>query len=177
MQPSRQGIVIGTFKDRAEAEKAIDELHHAGFVSDQVSFLSRSGELKEARTATTVQEDQAGDGAATGAIAGGVAGAAAGALALSLVPGLGLVVTGGMLTVLLVSLAAGATGGTLIGPFIALGLSEDEARYCENEFKAGRSILVVRAGERKEEAGSILRHNGATSEESSALALPPSAKG
>jgi len=96
-----------------------------------------------------------------GALAGGTVGAVTGALVSLLIPGLGPVITGGLLTVLLASTAAGAAGGSLIGPFIALGLSEDEARYYENQFSAGRTILVIRPRGRDEEARRVLRRHGA----------------
>jgi hypothetical protein len=172
VQIQKRSTVVGAFQDRAQAEKAIDELHHAGFSPQDVGFLTRSGEVHEARTATTVEEERATDGALTGAVVGGTAGAIAGALALSLVPGLGLVVTGGMLTVMLAALSAGAAGGALVGTFVGMGLSEEEARHYENEFKAGRAIIVVRAGDRGEEARAILRRNGALSGGPPAQALP-----
>jgi hypothetical protein len=53
-----------------------------------------------------------------------------------------------------------------------MGMSEEEARHYENEFKAGRAIIVVRAGNRGEEARAILRRNGALSEGPPAQALP-----
>jgi outer membrane lipoprotein SlyB len=164
--------VVGVFRDRAQAEKAIDELHHAGFAEDQVGFLTRSGEIQEARTATTVEETRAADGAMAGAVVGGAVGTAVGALVLSLVPGIGLAVTGGMFTVLLAGLSAGAAGGALVGTFVGMGLSEEEARHYEQEFKAGRTIIVVHAGDRSEEARAILRRNGAQSEGPPAQALP-----
>jgi hypothetical protein len=174
VQPPKQSTVIGAFKDRARAEKAIDELHHAGFADRQVGFLTRGGEVQEARTATTVEEEWATEGSLAGAAVGGAAGAVAGAVVLALVPGLGLVVTGGMFTVLLGALSAGAAGGALVGTFVGLGLSEGEAEHYEREFKAGRAIIVVQAGDRSEEARAILRRNGAHSEGPPAQAMPSS---
>jgi hypothetical protein len=164
--------VVGAFPERAQAEKAIDELLHDGFANDQVGFLTRGGDIHEARTATSVEEERAAGGAVTGAVVGGAAGAAAGAVVLSLVPGIGTAITGGLLTVLLGSISAGAAGGAVVGTFVGLGLSEEEARHYENEFKAGRTILVVRAGHRAEEARAILRRNGARAEGPPAQALP-----
>src|SRR5438128_2443720 len=114
--------VVGSFRERAQAEKAIDELLHAGFAQDQVGFLTGGGQVKEARTATSVEEEGAAGGAMAGAAVGGTAGAVAGALVLSLVPGIGQAITGGMLTVLLGALSAGAAGGALVGTFVGLGM-------------------------------------------------------
>jgi len=161
MTANDKGVILGIFFDRGTAEKAIDELHHAGFSDRDVGLLTPGGKVIEAQTATTIQETNAAEGAVAGALAGGTVGAVTGALASFLIPGLGLVVTGGLLTVILASTMAGAAGGSLIGPFIALGLSEEEARYYESQFSAGRTILVIRADGRAEEAGRVLRRHGA----------------
>jgi len=161
MRADDKGVIVGVFFDRGTAEKAIDELHHAGFSDKDVGMLTRGGEVIEARTATGIQETNAAEGAVAGALAGGTVGALTGALASLLIPGLGPVITGGLLTVVLASTAAGAAGGSLIGPFLALGLSEEEARYYEGQFGAGRTILVIRANMRAEEARRVLRRHGA----------------
>ena len=38
------------------------------------------------------------------------------------------------------------------GPFVSMGFTESEARRYEEEFKAGRTIVVVRTEDRAEEA-------------------------
>jgi hypothetical protein len=161
MKADDKGVILGVFFDRGTAEKAIDELHHAGFSDREVGMLTRGGDVVEAKTATGVQESNAAEGAVAGALAGGTVGAVTGALVSLLIPGLGPVITGGLLTVVLASTAAGAAGGSLIGPFIALGLSEDEAHYYEGQFSAGRTILAIRANGRAEEARRVLRRHGA----------------
>jgi hypothetical protein len=161
MKAEDKGVILGVFFDRGTAEKAIDELHHAGFSDRDIGLLTPGGEVVEAQTATTVQEGNAAEGAVAGALAGGTVGAVTGALASFLIPGLGMAVTGGLLTVILASTAAGAAGGSLIGPFIALGLSEEEARYYERQFSAGRTILVIKTHDREDEARRVLRRHGA----------------
>jgi hypothetical protein len=161
MTANDKGVILGIFFDRGTAEKAIDELHHAGFGEHDIGILTRGGKVVEAQTANTIQESNAAEGAVAGALAGGTVGAVTGALVSFLIPGLGLVVTGGLLTVILGSTLAGAAGGSLIGPFIALGLSEEEARYVESQFGAGRTILVIRADGRADEARRVLRRHGA----------------
>ena len=44
---------------------------------------------------------------------------------------------------------------------VKLGIPEEDADYYQNEFNAGRTIVVVRAPDRSEEATNILRENGA----------------
>jgi hydrogenase maturation factor len=41
-----------------------------------------------------------------------------------------------------------------------LGISEDEARFYEQEFHAGKAIVAVHAGPRAKEAAEILRRHG-----------------
>jgi hypothetical protein len=41
-----------------------------------------------------------------------------------------------------------------------MGVPEEEARYYETEFQAGRAIVTVRAGDRYEEAAGILHRHG-----------------
>ena len=45
--------------------------------------------------------------------------------------------------------------------FTRLGVPEHEARYLQNEHKAGRTIVLVKAPGGQQEAIEILRHNGA----------------
>lgn len=162
MTTTERPIVVGVFPNRGWAERAIDELHHAGFPLEQIGIVMPGGRVAEARTGTEVLEDNAGTGAVAGAVTGGTMGAVAGALATGLIPGIGPIVAGGLLAGILGGAAAGAALGTFAGPFVALGLSESEARHYQQEFNAGRSIVVVRAGDRAAVARDILRRFEAT---------------
>ena len=57
--------------------------------------------------------------------------------------------------------AAGAAAGGLLGALTGLGVSEEDAKFYEGEFKAGRTIVSVRAAARYDEAVRILRAEGA----------------
>jgi hypothetical protein len=160
VQATERDVVVGVFEDAGWAEKAIDDLHHAGFADDQVGVLTRQG-VTEARTATGVLEAHAAQGALAGAVTGGTIGAVAGAAVVALVPGIGPVIAGGILAGVVGGLAAGAAVGPFAGPFIALGLSENEARHCEEAFHAGQTVVVVKAPGRSALARSILRRDGA----------------
>jgi len=76
-------------------------------------------------------------------------------------PAIGPAIAGGLLASLLASAAAGAAAGSLLGALVALGLSEEEARYYEGEFSSGRTIVTVRTRGRYDEAARILRSHGA----------------
>jgi hypothetical protein len=154
--------IVGVFQDRGWAERAIDELHHHGFTREQIGVVVPGGGVVEAHTGTEVLEDNAGTGAVAGAAAGGTLGAILGALAVGLIPGVGPVLAGGLLAGILGGAAAGAALGTFAGPFIALGFTEDETRHYQQQFQAGRSLVVVRADGRAAEARDILRRFGGT---------------
>jgi len=157
-----QPSVFGIFEDKGKAESAIHELwHFLGLSHDHVGIVTRQGTIKEAHTPTGALEANAADGAVTGAITGTAVGAIAGAVAVGLIPGIGPVVAGGMLAGILGGAAAGAAIGTYAGPFIALGVSEDQARRYEHELKAGRTIVAVNA-DRHDEVVDILHHHGGT---------------
>src|SRR5205807_9335680 len=101
------------------------------------------------------------DAAAAGALTGGAAGAlAGGALAAIMLPAVGPALVGGLLAALLGS-SVGAAAGGLLGVLIGLGIPEEEARYYDREFQAGRTIVTVRADDRYDEAAATLRRHGA----------------
>lgn len=62
--------------------------------------------------------------------------------------------------------ASARTAGAMLGALTGMGVPEQEAAYFAERFRAGQTILTVRAGERREEARAIMRrHNGATAED------------
>jgi uncharacterized protein (TIGR02271 family) len=159
-----RSAVVGVFRDRSEAEKAVEELKRAGFRDDQIGFVTRRDD--GAGTAgTATDRDTAGTdrttGAATGAVAGGVLGAVIGAGAALLIPGIGPVLAGGILAAALGGAAIGAAAGGLIGALTGLGIPEEEAEYYNTEFESGRTIVTVKADGRYQEAYDILHRFGA----------------
>jgi Heat induced stress protein YflT len=153
--------VVGVFENRLQAEQAIDELHHAGFADNQIGYALR-GEHSEKGLEPPHEETR--NEAATGAISGGIFGAIVGALAALLLPGIGPVLAGGILVAALGGAAIGAAAGGVLGALMDLGVTEEEARYYENEFKNGRTIVAVLTGEDRERANQareILHRHGA----------------
>jgi hypothetical protein len=161
--------VVGIFEQRRSAETAVDELWHAGFAHDQVGYLIPGQGVVEAHTATEDVEEKAARGTKRGAAAGGALGALAGAAIVGLLPGVGMVLAGGVFAGMIIGAAAGAAVGTFAGPFIAMGLSEGEAQRCEDAVAAGKTIVVVQAGDRLDKALEILRSHGAEIELSPVL--------
>jgi hypothetical protein len=172
------GTVVGVFHERRHAEMAIADLERAGFRDDQIGFASHgettmaSDRIANKDAVTT--DTGPGSGALSGAMTGGVIGGVLGALASLAIPGVGPVVAAGILGPILGGAAAGAglgaAGGGLIGGLVTTGVAEEDARYYDEQFRGGRSLVTVRAGDRAAEARSIIeRHGGHESSNRSAM--------
>jgi hypothetical protein len=154
MEAKQMTAVIGTFADRSQAEHFVAQLRQAGFRDDEIGMTTPAKEAK----GPTAEED-----IAVGAVAGGALGAFAGAVATGLIPGIGPVIAAGLLAGIVGGAAAGATAGGLIGALVGLGVPEAEARRYEQEFLAGRTLVVVQSAGRAAEALAILNRCQATS--------------
>jgi hypothetical protein len=164
--------VVAVFPNHALAEAAIDELWHAGFKKDEIGLAGPGEQPHDATTPTGRAEDKAAHAAATGAVTGSVAGAVAGLVVAATIPGFGPVVAGGLLLGILGGAAAGAALGTFAGPFLAMGLSKEQAKRYEAEFRFGRTIVIVRAKDRHDEAVQILHSHGPLRVEEAETAAP-----
>src|SRR4051794_13858063 len=174
MTATRRKVAVGVFEDAARAQEAVRELLKAGFKEDQIGVLAHDPAAKK-KTRTKAAKKDAGAKAVEGAAAGIAAGAGAGALwALGIatlgLPGIGPFVAGGLLASVLASAAGAAAVAGLAGALIGLGISEEEAHYYEGEFKAGRTIVTVKAGNRYRQALDILRRHGAYDRDTAAAA-------
>jgi hypothetical protein len=150
--------VVGVFADRDDADDAVEELRDASFPVEEIGYARRGAHDNDRVDAG---DSKAGEGAVTGAVAGGVLGGVAGAAAALLIPGIGPVIAGGILATTLGGAAAGAAAGGLVGGLVGMGIPEEDARYYDTEFQAGRTLVTVRAGTRADEARRILRDHGA----------------
>lgn len=147
---------VGVFDDRDDAELAAQDLRSRGFTDDQIGYAWRDDAGK-----THAEGNKAGQLAASGAGTGIVLGGLIGAGAALLIPGIGPVVSGGLLAT---ALAGGATGavaggvaGGVAGALVGLGVPEEEAKYYDQQFRDGRTLMTVRADERYTDAGDIVR--------------------
>ena len=153
-------VVVGTFDDRYQAEEAVDELEHSGFSHHDVGFAIRGHDATDGGMITDAVGTKDGTGAVAGAATGAVAGGILGALASIIIPPLGPVIVGGMIATAVGFAGAGAAVGGIIGAMTGLGLSKEEALYYEEEFKAGKAIVTVKAGDFADKAVAILRKYG-----------------
>jgi len=161
MSTAVSSTIAASFPTHEQAEAAIEELWHSGFAHEDIGIAGPNEPVRTAQTVGGALDEAGGHGAAVGAATGGVAGAVVGGLVAALVPGIGMVLTGGLLAGVILASATGAAAGGYLGPFVALGLSSDEAKHFSGELKAGRTIVVVKTEQRAPEALEILhRHAG-----------------
>ena len=147
---------VGVFDDRSDAELAAQDLRANGFTDDQIGYAWRDDKGK-----THAEGNKSGEMAASGAGTGVVLGGIIGAAAALLIPGVGPVVSGGLLAT---ALAGGATGavaggvaGGISGALLGLGVPEVEAKYYDEQVRDGRTLMTVRADDRYSDASDIVR--------------------
>ncbi len=150
--------VIGTYSDRYQAERAIEELKQAGFTDQEVSLIAKEENTRR-EDDENAGEDTIGisSGVMTGGAIGGMAGLLAGAGLLA-IPGIGPIVALGPLAA---TLGGAATGG-VAGGLVDLGIPQERGSYYENEVKSGRFLAVVQTDqERASQAAESMRKTGA----------------
>jgi hypothetical protein len=138
-------IVVGVFTEAGEADRAIDELENAGFRGDQIK-LER-------------HEDGTEPVAQPGAI--GTVGVLSPGLVDPITTSTDSARQSGLIGRIR-RLFEGRTDVSIVDDLVSMGVPEEEARYYQNEFELGRTILTVETGDRQAEALTILRSNGAT---------------
>ncbi len=142
--------VVGLFRTRDEAERAVEELsgrghevHNVGYVDryrdEQGDIVTDESYFDESDYYESDNDtaEEAATGAAGGAIGGAAVGAGAGLLAsagLVLVPGIGPFLAAGTLAGTLAATAAGAVGGAAIGGAAGAIFGEvDDNDYADHE--------------------------------------------
>jgi hypothetical protein len=147
---------VGVFDERSDADLAAQDLRAKGFKDDQIGYAWRDEEGK-----SHTEGNKAGKMAASGAGTGVVLGGLIGAGAALLIPGIGPVVSGGLLATALAGGATGAVTGALAGgisgALVGLGIPEVEAKYYDQQVRNGRTLMTVRADERYSDASDIVR--------------------
>jgi len=154
-------VVVGIFDDRYQAEQAVDDLEQAGFSHHDVGFAIRGHDAVEGGMITDAVGTKDAVGAVAGAATGAVAGGILGALASLIIPPLGPVILGGVLATAAGFAGAGAAVGGIVGAMTGLGISQEEALYYDEHFKAGKAIITVKAaGEAADKAVALIRKHG-----------------
>ena len=150
--------IVGLFTDRAAAESAVAALAAAGFAHEHIGF---AGHGDAASTEGTEHAAGALKGAAGGSLTGGVVGGVLGALATVLIPGIGPVLAGGLLAGIVAGAVTGGAIGGIGGALTGMGVPKQDADYYEKEFRGGRTLVAVDAGDRRTEAEQIMLDHGA----------------
>lgn len=144
---------VAIFKDRMDAEAAINELRTFGIADADISYVySSEGHVTSEDGGGSDVAGGAASGATTGAILGAIAGLV---VANGVLPGLGTLFVAGPLAGALgltgaaATTAAGAmTGlvaGGLVGGLAGLGVSKEDATLYEERVKRGGILLTARS--------------------------------
>lgn len=151
----KRSTYVGVFDDRNVADQAAKDLRTAGFKDDEIGYAWRDdkGVHKEGDT-------KAGEMAAEGAVTGAALGGLIGAAAAGLIPGVGPIIAGGILASALTGAAVGTAAGGISGAFVGMGIPEEEAKYYDEEFKQGRTLMTVKSTDRYDVAGDTIRRGG-----------------
>ena len=139
--------VFGTFRDRDSAERAWNSMTSRGYSHNDVNLLmSDDTRKKYFSDKDTELGSKAAEGASTGAAIGGATLGILGALAAIgtsvVLPGLGLVLAGPLVTGLAGAGAGGIAGG-LIGALVGSGIPEEHAKLYESDIKNGGIVMGV----------------------------------
>ena len=157
--------VLGVVPNREVGETVVGNLRLAGFTQDAVSLVMVRPEESEQMAQL---DDQTGEGAAEvvsdvakGAGIGATVGLAAGAATLA-IPGLGIVVGGGILLALFGG--AGAFVGALSGAFASEDVSDQVIQRYGMALREGQAVICVTAPdvERAKAAQERLKDIGAS---------------
>ncbi len=133
-------------QSRTQADRILDRLHLAGFISSEISILMP--DTGSRHDIGHVKATKAPEGTATGAAAGGLAGGILGLLAglgALAIPGVGPLIAAGPILAALSGAAVGAASGGVVGGLIGLGIPEIEARIYEGKLKTGNYLISVHA--------------------------------
>ena len=153
--------VVGVFEERSAAQSAVSALEAAGFTHEHIGFVGHGDPAEREAGDGHAEAKGALAGASRGSLTGGAVGGILGALAALVIPGIGPVIAGGMLAGLVAGAVAGGAVGGLAGLLHGMGVPDHDAAYYEGEFKGGKTIVTVRADDRREEAADIMRQLGA----------------
>ncbi len=140
--------VVAVYPDRFAAERAVGQLHEAGFDLGDLSIVGRDFRETEEPYGVVSRGDYVKAGAETGSLFGGLLGLCVGAGFLVL-PGLGLVVVAGPLAAALLAGIEGAVAGTalgsLAGALVGWNVPKDRALKYEEHVKGGKFLIFVRS--------------------------------
>jgi hypothetical protein len=159
MGAKKESVVVGIFHSAGDARRAIDDLRAANFSDRKIGLLTHDKDGDpDVKSFKDMEGNKAGSGAAVGAAVGAGGGTLwALGIAAGVLPAIGPVIAGGLLAAIVASAAGGAAAGLVIGSLVGLGITDEEAAYYDEEFRKGRTIVVVQTDNRADLAVNILR--------------------
>jgi hypothetical protein len=147
---ARDKMVTAVFRDRLDAEQALDFLHSKGYDRNTINVLMSDKTAPLGATSTTQPHHNASSAVAEGMSVGGVIGTAVGAAVAAVaaigtsiaIPGLGLIVAGPVAAALAGGGAGAVTGGVL-GALIGAGIPEANAEAYQDALRNGGVVIGV----------------------------------
>jgi len=160
MATAQDSAVIGVFKSRTDADRAVDELIREGYSRDQIGVVAKDPDGKT-RTRGASDEGNAGEGAAIGAATGaGVAGLVSLGISFGVIPAIGPILAVGPLAAALISAGAGAAAAGLAGALMGWGVPENEAKFYEGEVNSGRYLVTLKDTDDSAAAWDVMKRGG-----------------
>jgi hypothetical protein len=156
--------VFGIYPSAEHAERAVDALITAGFMSPDISVLLP--DTRSTKEFAHVKETKAPEGTAAGVTTGGLIGGTLGVLAgigTLAIPGVGPFIAAGPIMAGLAGLGVGGAVGGLVGALVGMGIPEYEAKRYEGRVKKGGTLLSVHCDSSAEvsRAKDVLKTTGA----------------
>ncbi len=140
--------VVAVYPDHFAAERAVRQLHDAGFDLGELSIVGRDFEENEEPYGLVSRGDYVKTGIETGSAFGGLLGLCVGAAFLVL-PGVGPVLVAGPLAAALLAGIEGALAGTalgsLAGALVGWDVPKDRALKYETQINGGKFLVFVRS--------------------------------
>jgi len=166
---AQRKAVAALFPSAAEGQKAVMALKAKGISADQIGVAMRDRDAQGAVMEETGTHATSGavKGAVGGGVLGGIAGFLVGVGALA-IPGIGPVVSAGILSTVLgtagaTAVAGAAVGGTVggvAGALVGLGIPHEEAKYFDEGFRKGGMLVTVNTSGNASEVAQMLQQNG-----------------
>jgi hypothetical protein len=162
--------IVGTFRSRAAADRAVDGLRAVGLAPDRIAFVTPEIGPEELADLPTTNAEEPGIGKAITGYVGGVIGASGGlalgtVLAGALLPGVGPLIVAGLGGAILLG-AGGAAAGAALGErmehTLDTGVPRDDLPLYAELLKQNRSLVFAftDSEEMADTARLILRNNG-----------------
>ncbi len=136
--------IVGVFKSRSDAERAVIDLRNLGVPKDRVNLLTPEATEKELAAVPQSQGEQPGMVKVLGALTGGALGAGVGEMVATMIlPGVGFVMALGLAGgALLGAIGGGAITGEVESKLFA-SLPEEEFFVYEDALRHGRTVVLA----------------------------------